>query len=255
MRKLEIKRGDKYGRLTILNEVEGIFNSKDIKMRNFLCLCTCGKKLEILLNNLRMKKTISCGCFRTERIVKFLKDGGHYKKHGMYGNPEYVSWNSMKNHHNKEICSTWLNFEGFFKDMGKRPEGMILGRINVNKKYEKNNCKWMTQVEHAPKRENHSCWIKDRTQLKKSDRNSKSTACVDWKKNIYKRDDWKCKINNKDCKGSLEAHHILTWIDYPELRYDINNGITLCHFHHPRKKNEVIELSPYFKGLIELTKN
>lgn len=55
------------------------------------------------------------------------------------------------------------------------------------------------------------------------------------------------KIN---CKGRLEAHHILSWKDYPELRYDINNGITLCHAHHPRKRDEEAELSPYFQSLV-----
>lgn len=37
---------------------------------------------------------------------------------------------------------------------------------------------------------------------------------------------------------------------FPELRHDINNGITLCHFHHPRKREDEINLSPYFKELV-----
>ena len=66
-----------------------------------------------------------------------------------------------------------------------------------------------------------------------------SSKYMSWMLDVKKRDNWKCRINNKDCCGRLEAHHILTWKKHPELRYNINNGITLCAFHHPRgKKSE-----------------
>ena len=80
------------------------------------------------------------------------------------------------------------------------------------------------------------------------------TAEYRWKKEIKKRDGYKCKMNNKECKGVLEAHHILAWRDYPDLRYDINNGITLCKFHHPLKYSEEKRLSPYFSSLIKINK-
>lgn len=57
-------------------------------------------------------------------------------------------------------------------------------------------------------------------------------------------------IENKDCKGRLEAHHILNWMDYPELRYEINNGITLCHAHHPRGRAKEKQLSPFYQELV-----
>ena len=66
--------------------------------------------------------------------------------------------------------------------------------------------------------------------------------------NVLKRDNFKCKIGNKDCIGRIEAHHILIWSEYPELRYEINNGITLCHAHHPKKRAEEKQLVPYFMG-------
>ncbi len=99
------------------------------------------------------------------------------------------------------------------------------------------------------KGEKHYKWIKDRSQLKKAD-DRRTTAYFEWRNNVFKRDNYKCKINNSDCKGRLEAHHIFRWIDYPELRYEISNGITLCHFHHPRKPKEEKILSPYFQNLI-----
>jgi len=55
---------------------------------------------------------------------------------------------------------------------------------------------------------------------------------------------------NENCKGQLQAHHILRWADYPKLRYEINNGITLCIAHHPRKRKDEAELSLYFQKLV-----
>ncbi len=68
-----------------------------------------------------------------------------------------------------------------------------------------------------------------------------------WRQSIFKRDGWKCQMSDVDCKGQLEAHHILRWSEFPKLRYEIKNGITLCHFHHPRKKKDESRLSPYFQ--------
>lgn len=75
-------------------------------------------------------------------------------------------------------------------------------------------------------------------------------AYKNWRRQVWQRDGFKCKIKNKDCCGRIEAHHILGWSEHPELRYIINNGITLCHFHHPRKRSEEANLSPYFKELV-----
>ena len=97
---------------------------------------------------------------------------------------------------------------------------------------------------------NHPRWIKNRTELKTDRQKSYDTKYKYWMLEVKRRDGWKCKINNKDCHGSLEAHHILPWRDYPELRYEINNGITLCHAHHPLKRAEEKLLIPKFRGLI-----
>ncbi len=70
----------------------------------------------------------------------------------------------------------------------------------------------------------------------------------EWRMLVFTRDSFKCKMCNT--KKNLQAHHILRWADFPELRYDVNNGITLCIAHHPRKKKDELALSPYFKELI-----
>ena len=96
-------------------------------------------------------------------------------------------------------------------------------------------------------------YIKDRTQLKKFNdaaKDRRSYAYTNWRNQIWLRDNFKCKISNEECEGRIEAHHILGYTAHPELRYVVNNGITLCHYHHPRKRADEINLSPYFQKLV-----
>ena len=93
---------------------------------------------------------------------------------------------------------------------------------------------------------------KDREKIKYNIDRRHDTHYLDWRKEVYKRDSWKCKIGNNDCKGHIQAHHILNWIDYPELRYETNNGITLCFNHHPRGRVKEKQMSPYLQDLIKV---
>lgn len=100
-------------------------------------------------------------------------------------------------------------------------------------------------------------WIEDRTKLKRYGDDAKdrrSYAYTYWRQQVWLRDNFACKIANPDCSGRIEAHHILGWNDYPELRYQLNNGITLCHFHHPKVRKEEKRLSPYFQDLVSVSK-
>ena len=76
---------------------------------------------------------------------------------------------------------------------------------------------------------------------------------ISWRKRVFERDKFKCKMQNVDCVTAVQAHHILTWRDYPELRYNINNGITLCLAHHPRKRAEEKRLAPIFQELVSVS--
>ena len=92
-------------------------------------------------------------------------------------------------------------------------------------------------------------WIADRTKVK-LDKDRGGALHKYWSKAVKTRDNWKCKITNQDCSGRMESHHILSWKNYPELRYIINNGITLCHAHHPKRRAEEERLAPVFQELI-----
>lgn len=105
------------------------------------------------------------------------------------------------------------------------------------------------KIKKANSGEKNWKWIKDRSKLKRHNRRN-DMAYKDWRRQVWLRDNFKCKIGNPDCKGRIEAHHILPWRDHENIRYEVNNGITLCHFHHPRKREEEIRLSPYFQEII-----
>jgi len=79
--------------------------------------------------------------------------------HGMRNTPTYRSWNDMiqrcTNANNSRyayygergisVCGSWLKFEGFVADMGERPIGSTLDRVNPNGNYEKVNCRWASK--------------------------------------------------------------------------------------------------------------
>lgn len=97
--------------------------------------------------------------------------------------------------------------------------------------------------------EKNANWIADRSKLKKFNRQVGSNH-FDWVKACKERDGKKCKLRNKGCSGQLEVHHIFRFSEYPDLRYELSNGITLCHFHHPRKKASEEEMRELFIKLI-----
>lgn len=106
------------------------------------------------------------------------------------------------------------------------------------------------KIRQAMTGSNNYAWIEDRTKLKTERQKSYDTQYKYWMLEVKGRDSWKCRLSNQDCKGRLEAHHILNWEDFPELRYDVRNGITLCHFHHPRGRANEAKLSPYLQSLV-----
>lgn len=67
--------------------------------------------------------------------------------------------------------------------------------------------------------------------------NRDTTENINWRNAVYKRDGYTCQVCGDAKGGNLEAHHLNSYTDFPEERYDLSNGITLCkrchgRFHH-----------------------
>lgn len=147
--------GKRFGKLVVIK----LMKEEHYRVFRWLCHCDCGSQKPIRGDYLRSGHTVSCGCLRKE-----ILDGNNYHfKHG-HTHPNsstYTSWMDMRNrchYHNHvsynnygargiKVCNRWLNFKNFLKDMGERPDGKTIHRINNDGNYESGNVKWATRKE------------------------------------------------------------------------------------------------------------
>lgn len=164
--RIVIKQGERYGRLTVVQEIDSILNAQNKKVRIFNCVCDCGNHKIVRYSNLKNGNVQSCGCLFTDvQRSNKLKHGdlSHNKR-----SREYITWANMKarcynpsnNRYNLyggrgiEVCERWINsYENFLEDMGRKPTPKhSIERINVNGNYEPLNCKWATDSEQMKNR-------------------------------------------------------------------------------------------------------
>ena len=92
---------------------------------------------------------------------------------------------------------------------------------------------------------------KHRKRSKHSQRDYNDIIYKEWRKNVYKRDGYKCQWPRCKCKEKrIYAHHILTWSEYPMKRFDVGNGITLCKYHHDKIKGQEEDYARMFFDLL-----
>lgn len=157
------RTGMRYGRLTVLSLDRRVFRSSRQGYANYWkCLCDCGSETQVHQSNLVSGNTTSCGCKSSRLTI-----GDRVTTHGMSKTPTYASWSAMKDRCYQEthkefkrygavgitVCRRWKNsFENFLMDMGERPFGRSLERVNVNKGYSPSNCIWATNEQQANNR-------------------------------------------------------------------------------------------------------
>lgn len=144
--------GERFGRLIVIKKGETDKNYNT----SWVCKCDCGNEVTVQTGHLRSGHTQSCGCIHDECVRKMI-DGN--VTHGMSHTPTYNVWRGIMarcynpNHISYKyygakgvtVCKRWLSsFDNFFDDMGEKPSGKSIDRIDSSGNYEPSNCKWST---------------------------------------------------------------------------------------------------------------
>lgn len=157
--RFEDLNGKKFNRLTVIKRTSGTIK----KHTYWECKCDCGNTTIVASQKLKNGSTKSCGCYGKEKVTR----------HGMWNTRVYKIWCNMKSRCNNSkldvyeyygargitVCEEWENdFMSFYKwamDNGY-DEKLTLDRIDVDKNYEPNNCRWVTMKTQANNtRRNH----------------------------------------------------------------------------------------------------
>jgi hypothetical protein len=170
--------GQRFDRLVVLELDEIKRNSNGKTIRYWKCICDCGKTVTVSTQNLRQGNTKSCGCLKKAFVSQI-----NYK-HGKKGTRLYNVWKDMKKRcyyskasnykyyggRNITICDEWLGEYGFenfslWALANGYSDELTIDRIDSNKNYCPENCRWITIAEQQKNRRNNVLYYYDGKKL------------------------------------------------------------------------------------------
>ncbi len=159
--------GQRYGKLTVIKQVESKVTPSGQKQKQYLCKCDCGNEVIVRSLALRNGDTKSCGCLKVKQAKETLKT--IKPKHGLRYTRVYGIWKDMKQRcynlkaanyeryggRGIKICEEWKNNPEAFYNWAMAngyAENLTIDRINNDGNYEPSNCRWITMKEQAQNR-------------------------------------------------------------------------------------------------------
>lgn len=149
--------GKRFGRLQVMDTYTWHTFPNGQRKAKWKCICDCGEVVHTLVTQLQSGSTKSCGCLHKEATSLANRKWSFSRKlyetyHNMISrcyDPRHKSHQNFKKY-GIEVCERWLGEDGinnFYEDMGEKPEGLYLVRVDPLRNFEKENCKWVTKVE------------------------------------------------------------------------------------------------------------
>lgn len=138
----------------------------------------------------------------------------------------------------------------------RRPESILKMRKTMKRvAKEKGFGKWMSGKRHSEEsNKKRSASLKGRVPWNKGKFGKLCRITRDqlriWKKRVFERDDYTCQLCGYNGKH-IEAHHKKPKAEYPELAFDVENGITLCNVCHCKVDDRRAQFGPTMGGKLK----
>ena len=200
--------GQTFGRLTVIS-FEYVNKHREAM---WLCKCICGNTTIVSGHNLIKGSVKSCGCSKIKDLTGQTFGRLTVLEFAGINNQGGSMWRCKCSCGNECILSGHSMVTGHTRSCGCLNKDILKSQVGSN------NPNWRDDLTEE-----------DRTELCGKHR-LMSPIYKKWRTEVYIRDNFTCQICGS--RGDIQAHHIKQWANHPELRYDINNGVTLCKKCH-----------------------